>query len=199
MVHYLCSEPNEKTMSKRVRRIRKVLNPPTIKGFIPYGGTEKSEKENPVILLYEEYEAVRLCDYDLANHHEASVVMGVSRPTFTRIFASARQKIAKAFVEGLPISIEGGKIYFDSDWHHCSHCKCDFSNPNKTEEVEKCPLCSSSDVHNYSDDSEDLAGCSSLCVCSACNYEQKHQKGRPCSVEKCPECGNKMYRKRNKC
>ncbi|MDD2346480.1 MAG: DUF134 domain-containing protein, partial [Bacteroidales bacterium] len=81
-------------MNKRIRRIRKVLNPPTIKGFIPYGGTEKSEKENPVILLYEEYEAVRLCDYDMVNHHEASVVMGVSRPTFTRIFASARQKIA---------------------------------------------------------------------------------------------------------
>ncbi|MDD4575710.1 MAG: DUF134 domain-containing protein [Bacteroidales bacterium] len=186
-------------MNKRIRRIRKVLNPPTIKGFIPYGGTEKSEKENPVILLYEEYEAVRLCDYDMVNHHEASVVMGVSRPTFTRIFASARQKIAKAFIEGLPISIEGGKVYFDSDWHHCSYCKCDFSNPNKTEKVEKCPLCSSSDVYNYSDDSEDLAGCSSVCVCSVCNFEQKHQKGRPCSTEKCPECGNKMYRKRNKC
>lgn len=186
-------------MYKRIRRIRKVLNPPSIKGFIPYGGTDNSENKNPVILLYEEYEAVRLCDYDLVNHHEASVVMGVSRPTFTRIFASARQKIAKAFIEGLPISIEGGKVYFDSDWHHCSDCKCDFSNPNKTKEVEKCPLCSGSEVYSFNDDNtDDVGGSNFVCVCSTCDYEQKHQKGKPCSTEKCPKCGNKMYKKRNK-
>ncbi len=186
-------------MYNRIRRIRKVLNPPSIKGFTPYGGVHKSENKNPVILLYEEYEAIRLCDYDMANHHEASVVMGVSRPTFTRIYASARQKISKAFVEGLTMSIEGGKVYFDSDWHHCSNCKCDFSNPNKIDQVEKCPLCNSSNVKSHIDDKEDIPACNSICICSACNYEQKHEKGIPCSAILCPKCGNKMYKKSNNC
>ena len=71
-------------------------------------------------LLYEEYEALRLCDYSMENHNRASEIMEVSRPTFTRIYASARQKLASAFVEGRQIVIEGGKVYFDSDWHICN-------------------------------------------------------------------------------
>jgi hypothetical protein len=50
--------------------------------------------------------------------------MGVSRPTYIRIYASALQKIAKAFVEGRLIFIEGGKVYFDSDWYRCNTCEC---------------------------------------------------------------------------
>ena len=95
-------------MSPRKKILRKILNPPIIKGFKPYGiGTER---KNPgqVNLLYEEYEALRLSDYDGLKHHQASVIMGVSRPTFTRIYASALQKVAKAFVEGKQITIEGG-------------------------------------------------------------------------------------------
>ena len=36
--------------------------------------------------------------------------MGVSRPTVTRIYASARKKIAQALAEGKAIHIEGGPI-----------------------------------------------------------------------------------------
>ena len=103
-------------MSPRIRILRKVLNPPIINGFRPYG--QESEKLNleSINLLYEEYEAIRLSDYDALNHHEASIIMGVSRPTFTRIYGSALQKVAKAFVEGRQITIKGGQVYFDSDW-----------------------------------------------------------------------------------
>jgi Zn finger protein HypA/HybF involved in hydrogenase expression len=72
--------------------------------------------------------------------------MGVSRPTFTRIYASALRKIAKAFVEGKQISIEGGKVYFDSDWFQCVTCKCYFNNPEKEEKPETCPLCGSANI-----------------------------------------------------
>ncbi len=186
-------------MNKRIRRIRKVLNPPIIKGFMPFGGSKNETEKSPVILLFEEYEAIRLCDYDMVNHHEASVIMGVSRPTFTRIFASARQKIAKAFVEGLPMTIEGGKVYFDSDWYHCNHCHCDFSNPHKMSDMQNCPLCGSADINHYEDDKEESNGCNDICICPSCAFEMKHQKGKPCISEDCPQCGNKMNRKRKNC
>jgi len=141
-------------MSPRVKKIRKVINPPIVKGFKPYGRAFENNKLNCVFLLYEEYEAIRLCDYDMINHLEASRIMEVSRPTFTRIYSSARQKMAKAIVEGLKITIEGGKVYFDSNWYHCNKCNCDFNNPEKNIEISKCPLCGSykidaHDINNY--------------------------------------------------
>jgi Zn finger protein HypA/HybF involved in hydrogenase expression len=99
--------------------------------------------------LYEEYEALRLSDFNNLNHHQASQEMGVSRPTFTRIYASALQTIAKAFVEGRQISIEGGKVYFDSNWYHCENCTCYFNNPEKVQQIKNCPLCGSPDVLDY--------------------------------------------------
>jgi predicted DNA-binding protein (UPF0251 family) len=84
-------------MSPRIKRIRKVLDLPAIKGFKPYGLESNNRKKESVTLLYEEYEAMRLCDFDMYNHHNASIIMNVSRPTFTRIYASARKKVAKAF------------------------------------------------------------------------------------------------------
>jgi len=136
-------------MSPRIKRPRKVLNPPVIKGFKPFGPGMENLNPEPIFLLFEEYEALRLCDFDMIIHNEASVIMGVSRPTFTRIYAAARQKIAKAFVEGRQITIEGGKVYFDSTWYHCADCKCDFNNPEKEKEVERCPLCSSTNVAGF--------------------------------------------------
>lgn len=130
-------------MSPRIQKIRKVLNPPVIKGFKSYGKENKSTPESFVSLLFEEYESLRLCDYDMYNHTDASAIMNVSRPTFTRIYASARKKIAKAFVEGSNIVIEGGKVYFDSSWFHCKNCECYFNNPEMEKPADSCPLCGS--------------------------------------------------------
>jgi predicted DNA-binding protein (UPF0251 family) len=136
-------------MSPRHKRLRKVITPPVIKGYKPYGPDISQAHTEPVILLFEEYEALKLCDYDMYNHEQASRAMHVSRPTFTRVYATARQKIAKAFVEGRPISIEGGKVYFDSDWYHCQSCHCYFNNPEMDKKIEACPLCGSDSFANY--------------------------------------------------
>jgi uncharacterized protein len=136
-------------MSPRIKRPRKVLNPPVIKGFKPYGPILDKKNTEAVYLLFEEYESLRLCDYDQENHLEASAIMGISRPTFTRIYASARQKIAKAFVEGKQIIIEGGKVYFDTDWYHCHQCGCDFNNLDKELNTINCPLCGSENVTTF--------------------------------------------------
>jgi len=128
-------------MSPRSKMMRKVLNPPTIKGFKPYGPDVVELNTLPVILLFEEYEALRLSDYDHLNHHQASVAMCISRPTFTRVYASALRKIAQAFVEARPISIEGGKVYYDSEWFECANCHSYFNHPDKSIDISTCPLC----------------------------------------------------------
>lgn len=186
-------------MSPRNKRLRKVLNPPTIKGFKPYGPEADKNKGNIVNLHYEEYEALRLCDYDMFNHHQACVIMGVSRPTYTRIYASARQKIARAFVEGSQISIEGGKVYFDSDWYHCKDCTCYFNNPEREQAVESCPLCRSNNIVSYELQKEwtenESERCEDVCICPECGFEQPHEYGKPCGNQACPQCNARMTRK----
>jgi predicted DNA-binding protein (UPF0251 family) len=187
-------------MSPRIKKSRKVLSPPPVKGFKPYGGTVSGDNPPETVYLhFEEYEALRLCDYDMYNHHEASLFMGVSRPTFTRIYGAARQKIAQSFVEGRPISVEGGKVYFDSDWHHCSGCGSYFNNPEKEIAPEKCPLCNSNQIEGYDlgtgcQDMEPGA-CEDKCVCPSCGVEKEHRLGTPCSQEVCPVCNVRMRRK----
>jgi predicted DNA-binding protein (UPF0251 family) len=56
----------------------------------------------------EELESIRLKDYLKIEQEEAAERMGVSQPTFNRIFKEARRKIAEALVEGKAIRIEGG-------------------------------------------------------------------------------------------
>ena len=185
-------------MSPRIKVLRKVLNPPVIKGFKPYGRESGRQNLEPVNLLYEEYEALRLSDYNILNHHQASVMMGVSRPTFTRIYASALQKIAKAFVEGRQIAIEGGKVYFDSNWYHCKKCKCYFNNPEREKTVKNCPLCGSQQFKEYDYDNtyKDASNkhCEDLCICPNCGFEQEHKYGRPCTHVVCPKCNIALKR-----
>lgn len=167
------------------------MNPPVIKGFMPYGRIGKNSDFEPVMLHYEEYESLRLCDYDGLTHAEASITMGVSRPTFTRIYALARQKMAVALVEGRQLGIEGGKIYFDTDWFRCETCQCFFNNPEKDTTVEHCPLCKSSDVHNYSADNngEPDDSCSDVneWVCRVCGYKHILKQNEDFLLV-CPSC-----------
>lgn len=152
-----------------------------------------------VFLNLEEYEAIRLCDHEMLSHHQASVLMAVSRPTLTRIYSKARQKIAEALVLGKQIIIEGGKIYFDSEWYACKSCGCYFNNPEKQEEIKECPLCRSTDFQKYQPDYEEndetMTKCMDICICPSCGFETPHRFGCPCKDEICQECGNRMVRK----
>jgi uncharacterized protein len=130
----------------RPKLIRRMSNPPHFKGFVPLG---LPDENNPVVMNFEEYEAIRLSDYILKSQLEASLVMRISRPTFTRIYESARRKVAQAFVEGKPIIFEGGKVYFDSEWYSCKTCGCLFNHPHKEKEISSCALCGSSAFKHY--------------------------------------------------
>jgi uncharacterized protein len=126
----------------RKKRARKMLMPPIIKGFSVTG--VRGRKSNEVFLLLEEYEAIRLLDYKMLNQEEAAVLMQVSRPTLTRIYDEARQKVASAFVEGRDIVIHGGVVSFEEKWYKCDQCRHRF---NHTDDAHPdCPECGSKEV-----------------------------------------------------
>jgi len=61
-----------------------------------------------VYLTMDEFEAVRLADLEELKQEDAAKRMHVSRPTFSRIVASARKKVADGLVNIKAIKIEGG-------------------------------------------------------------------------------------------
>ena len=63
-----------------------------------------------VYLAMDEFETIRLLDHEGLDQEKAAELMGISRPTVTRIYANARKKIAEALTEGKAISIEGGPV-----------------------------------------------------------------------------------------
>lgn len=76
--------------------------------FKPAGVPRRALEE--IQLTVSELEALRLADIEGRYHEDASSIMGVSRPTFGRIIASARNKVATALIEGKAIRIKGGKF-----------------------------------------------------------------------------------------
>lgn len=128
----------------RRKRLRKVVAPPDFKGFKPYG--IRQVQQDHVELLYEEYEAIKLADYDMKNHQDASVIMGVSRATFARIYESARRKMAKALVETREIKSVFGNAVLDKSWLVCDNCHARFTLPPTADSVH-CPLCRSEKIH----------------------------------------------------
>lgn len=61
-------------MSPRPKNIRKVNNMPSVEGFRPIASN--SYHKDTILLHFEEYEAIRLCDYEMKTQQEASVSMG---------------------------------------------------------------------------------------------------------------------------
>lgn len=104
----------------RPKQFRKMVSPPLMQGFKPFG-IPRSALES-VILQYDEFETIRLLDYEGLNQEQASERMKVSRPTLTRIYENARRTIAKALMEGKMILIEGGNVQFESTWFRCRKC-----------------------------------------------------------------------------
>ncbi len=104
----------------RPKQHRKVDSPPLMQGYKPFG-IPRNQLE-AVTLHFDEYEAMRLLDYEGLMQEQAAERMNVSRSTLTRIYENARRSMAKAFVEGKMILIEGGNVEFDKEWFRCKRC-----------------------------------------------------------------------------
>lgn len=144
-------------MSPRPKMFRKINQHPVVSGFKPYGFQPEVKVSGSIFLHYEEYESIRLCDYEKCTQQEASVFMNVSRPTLSRIYTSARDKIAQAFVEGKRLIIEGGKVIFNNEWYMCKSCGCFFNYPFEDDLARECPLCGSNTICNCQNQVKELS------------------------------------------
>ena len=97
----------------RKTKCRKICGFPDFYSFIP----EEAEtaKIETIMLSLDEYETIRLLDYEGLNQEECATRMGVSRTTVTAMYESARKKIISAFVEGKRLCIAGGNIEIDRE------------------------------------------------------------------------------------
>ncbi len=194
-------------MSPRPKRRRILSEPPAVSGFVPESGDYSYASEDTVILLFEEYESIRLADYEHLTQLEASKRMHISRPTFTRIYESARKKVAKAFVENRRISIEGGHVEFDADWYQCNNCGSVFKRKSG-QQANSCPVCGDTcviplqqAVNNFSERGcgrgsrlRGGRGIGGFCICPKCDYKVIHTRGVPCGSILCPHCDIRMIR-----
>jgi uncharacterized protein len=101
-------------------RNRKIVDPPKMSGFKPFG--MPLNELQVMELQFDEFESFNLINYQDLPQDLAAEKMGISRPTFTRIYNKALKKIAKAFVECAAIKIEGGSVDFEKQWYKCSKC-----------------------------------------------------------------------------
>ncbi len=85
---------------------RKVCRLPRECRFRPADCGEAARGE--VVMTVDEYEAVRLIDYQGFTQEECGRYMRISRTTVQEIYRSARRKLAETLVESRPLTISGG-------------------------------------------------------------------------------------------
>ena len=75
-----------------------------------------------IVLSLDEFETVRLADYEQLYQEEAASKMNISRQTFGRIIESAHKKIADVLIHGKGLKIEGGEVSIE-ETKQCCHEK----------------------------------------------------------------------------
>jgi len=128
----------------RPPKCRRVEFLPNVTYFKPAGIPLRDLEE--VCMSVEEAEALRLKDLEKLEQEQGAEKMNVSRPTFQRILASARQKVADALLNGKAIRIEGGN--FEMTWRRF---RCLRGHEWELETAvralpELCPVCSASGI-----------------------------------------------------
>ncbi len=135
----------------RPKCCRRIDGEPPCGIFKPAGVPAKLLEE--IILTMDEFEAVRLADFDGLYQEQAAARMNVSRQTFGRIIAEARGKVARVLVEGLALRIEGGVIDMaDGRIFSCRQCGHKWNEPYGTGRPASCPGCRSRNIARAEED-----------------------------------------------
>jgi predicted DNA-binding protein (UPF0251 family) len=135
----------------RPRICRRVHCEPSIKYFKPRGVPLPNLEV--VSLTVDEFEAIRLKDFEGLEQEKAAERMNVSQPTFHRIVESARRKVADALTNGKAIRIEGGNYVAEYNRKFkCYACGHEWEEPHGTGRPDECPKCGSSNFHRAPED-----------------------------------------------
>jgi len=95
----------------RPGKYRIVKVDPKISQFSPRGRPGRPEE---VGLKMDEFEAIRLADYQGLSQKDAAKSMRISQQTFSRILRKAHKLIAKGITTGSAIRIQGGQYVISS-------------------------------------------------------------------------------------
>lgn len=104
----------------RPQRSRRICHKPRFTMFSPEGAICSGVVE----LTVDEYEVIRLVDYENSTHEQCAQRMDISRTTVTEIYSSARYKVADAIVNGKSIVIQGGRYRFCNGDAGCCGGRC---------------------------------------------------------------------------
>ena len=91
---------------------RRIATLPGVVFFKPAGIPLRDLEER--VLPLDQFEALRLADVEGMGQIDAARLMGISRQTFSRILARARQTVATCMTQGMAVRIEGGVIHLDT-------------------------------------------------------------------------------------
>jgi predicted DNA-binding protein (UPF0251 family) len=118
--------------------------------FKPKGIPMSALKE--VVLTVDEFEALRLADYEGLYHQQAAKEMNVSRQTFGRIMESAHKKVADVIIHGRALKIEGG-VFKTTEKRRfkCFECLHEWDLPSGAGRPSRCPSCKGRKIRAYSD------------------------------------------------
>lgn len=87
----------------RPKKQRIIKHDPRINQFSPRG---KPGRPDEIEISLDEFEALRLTDYDGLSQQESAQSMRISQQTFSRILRKARRKAADGLVNGKTIRIQ---------------------------------------------------------------------------------------------
>jgi predicted DNA-binding protein (UPF0251 family) len=104
----------------RPKKCRRVCGLPRIGCFAPVNG----DATESIVMTVDEYEAIRLIDYENLSQEACSIRMGIARATVQQIYERARKKIAHALVDGLSLRIEGGDYRLCDGSVRCGRAGC---------------------------------------------------------------------------
>jgi len=96
-----------------------------------------------IVLTLDEYEAMRLADFERLYQEQAAGKMHISRQTFGRVIESAHYKIADALIHGKAFIIEGGEVaIWGAKKIKCKNCKCLRKQTHGATSANYCSKCS---------------------------------------------------------
>lgn len=105
----------------RPQRCRRVCRLPEHLRFSPDG---RADAET-VVLSVDEFEVLRIVDFERRTHEQCAAQMDISRTTVTEIYESARYKLADALVNAKRLEIGGGRYRLcDGSAMHCCGKNC---------------------------------------------------------------------------
>jgi uncharacterized protein len=118
---------------------RKIGCIPNVSDFKPQG---KAASLETVILSLDEFEAIKLADYEGQYQESAAKGMNISRQTFGRIIDTAHKKIADVLINGKSLKIEGGSVAIDAvpaaTCKKCPQLRSDAANAVIPEKCRQC-------------------------------------------------------------